>query len=114
MQRIGNGNFLLHLEGVDDIGKAASLVGSRVFASSEYLEKLSSGEYYWRDLLGLAVVTEEGLILGKIRGIFPTGGNDVYICSGGEREILLPAIAEVIRKVDLEGGTMVVRLLDGL
>ena len=112
--QIGNGSFLVHLEGVDDIGKAASLVGCRILAPCEQLEKLSGDEYYWRDLLGLVVVTEGGQVLGKIRSIFPTGSNDVYVCDGGEREILLPAITEVVRKVDLEEGIMVVRLLDGL
>ena len=78
------------------------------------MEKLPDGEYYWQDLLGITAVTEDGQILGRIRGIIPTGSNDVYVCREGSREILLPAITEVIRKVDVEGRIMVVRLLDGL
>jgi 16S rRNA processing protein RimM len=60
------------------------------------------------------VLTEEGEPLGTIRAVFPTGSNDVYVCSGGEREILLPAISEVVRKVDIQKGLMTVRLLKGL
>lgn len=67
-----------------------------------------------RDLMGLHVVTEEGRFLGRIESIFPTGSNDVYVCAGGEREILLPAISDVILKIDLEKKEMVVRLLPGL
>jgi 16S rRNA processing protein RimM len=78
------------------------------------LEILPEDEYYWRDITGLKVITENGHVLGSITSVFPTGSNDVYVCSGGEREILLPGIAEVIRTIDIERGVMVVRLLDGL
>jgi 16S rRNA processing protein RimM len=78
------------------------------------LRNLPEGEYYWRDIEGLKVITEEGKVLGTIESIFPTGGNDVYVVSGGEREILLPGIAEVIRKIDIDQGVMIVRLLEGL
>jgi 16S rRNA processing protein RimM len=65
-------------------------------------------------MIGLKVVTEEGRFLGVIETIFPTGSNDVYVCSGGEREVLLPGIADVIRKIDIDRRMMVVRLLEGL
>ena len=81
---------------------------------ADKLGDLPEGEYYWRDMIGLKVVTEEGRILGVIEAIFPTGSNDVYVCSGGEREVLLPGIADVIRKIDINRGMMVVRLLQGL
>ena len=67
-----------------------------------------------RDLIGLRVVTDAGEALGTVESIFPTGSNDVYVCRGGSREILLPAIGDVIREIDLEKGVMVVRLLEGL
>jgi 16S rRNA processing protein RimM len=60
------------------------------------------------------VVTEAGEALGRVESIFPTGSNDVYVCRGGDREILLPAIGEVILGIDLEKGVMWVRLLEGL
>ena len=85
-----------------------------VWIPSEKMQKLPEGEYYWREIIGLQVVTEEGKILGRIESVFPTGSNDVYICRGGEREILLPAIVDVIRKIDTEHRVMVVRLLKGL
>jgi len=60
------------------------------------------------------VLTEEGDTLGTIEAVFPTGSNDVYVCRGGKREILLPAISEVVRKIDIQKGLMTVRLLKGL
>ena len=58
--------------------------------------------------------TEDGRKLGEIENIFNTGSNDVYVCTGGEREILLPAIEDVVKKIDIEKGFMVVELLEGL
>jgi 16S rRNA processing protein RimM len=107
-------NFLVDVEGVEDIEKARAFVGCHMLISSNRLEKLPEDEYYWRDITGLKVITENGHVLGSITSVFPTGSNDVYVCSGGEREILLPSIAEVIRTIDIERGVMVVRLLDGL
>jgi len=106
--------FALELETVDAVEDAESLVGSRVSIPESARAELTADEYYWRDLLGLRVLTEEGKFLGNIESIIPTGSNDVYVCSGGERELLLPAIADVILKIDLEKKEMVVRLLEGL
>ncbi len=106
--------FLVDMEGVEDIGKARAFVGCHILISTYKLKKLPEDEYYWRDITGLKVITENGHVLGSITSVFPTGSNDVYVCSGGEREILLPGIAEVIRTIDIERGIMIVRLLDGL
>jgi 16S rRNA processing protein RimM len=106
--------FILKLSGIDDRDAAAKLVRSSVWMPAEKMNKLSEGEYYWHEIIGLQVVTEEGQALGRIESVFPTGSNDVYICRGGEKEILLPAIGEVVRKIDTDRGIMVVRLLRGL
>jgi 16S rRNA processing protein RimM len=106
--------LFLELEGVEDIDAAVRLVGCRILISSDKLGKLPDDEYYWHELLGLQVTTEAGQSLGRIDTIVPGTGHDIYICTGGEREILLPAVAEVIRKIDIDAGVMVVRLLEGL
>ncbi len=110
----GRTHFSLKLEGVEDRNAADALRGLTISVPRESLEPLPEDEYYWEDLIGLAVVTEDGKSLGRIVGIFPTGGNDVFVCRAKNKETLLPAIAEVIRSVDIQGGTMVVRLLKGL
>lgn len=112
--RIRGKFFFLEIEGVKDLEGVKSLVGCDVMIPADKLKDLAENEYYWRDIIGLDVMTEDGHFLGKIETIFPTGGNDVYVCTGGEREILLPAIADVIQNVDLEQRRVVVRLLEGL
>jgi 16S rRNA processing protein RimM len=104
----------LEIEGIESIEQAEPLIGCPVLVHVDKLAPLPEDEYYWQELIGLEVVTEEGRSLGKLERIFPTGSNDVYVCGTGENEILLPAIAEVVRKIDLEKGMMVVRLLEGL
>jgi 16S rRNA processing protein RimM len=106
--------FILKLGGIDDSDAALKLVGSFVWMPSEKMKKLPEGEYYWLDIIGLQVVTEEGKVLGRIESVFPTGSSDVYVCQGGEKEILLPAIGDVVRNIDMDRRIMVVRLLKGL
>ncbi|MGV8078852.1 MAG: ribosome maturation factor RimM [Syntrophales bacterium] len=106
--------FSLALEGIERIEQAEPFLGCRVWIPIDCLEKLPDGEYYWWQIIGLEVLSEEGLSLGFIEEILPTGSNDVYVCRGGEREILLPAIADVIREIDPEKGFVTVRILEGL
>ena len=75
---------------------------------------LPEGEYYHYQLIGLRVLTEDGEDLGQVREILETGSNDVYVVSGESDELLLPALAEVILKVEVTEGVMVVRLMEGL
>jgi len=105
--------FFLELEDITDVDSAKALVGCKVLIPRDMLKDLPQGEYYWRDIIGLDVYSEEGKHLGRIESIFPTGSNDVYVCKG-QREILLPAIADIIQSIDLDKRIMTVRLLEGL
>lgn len=113
MKSAGRG-FIMGLESVGDRSSAEKLIGAKVFIPADKLPPLPDGEYYWRDIIGMTVVTEDGRILGRIASIFPTGSNDVFICEGADREILLPVIDDVIRRIDTSRHTVVVRLLEGL
>ena len=106
--------LFVELEGIPDVESAKAFVGRKVFLPEDMQEKLPEGEYYWRDIIGLDVYNEDDKYIGKIESVFPTGSNDVYVCKGEEREILLPAIADVIRKIDVNRRVMIVRLLEGL
>lgn len=109
-----SGKFLfIELEDIPDIDTAKALVGYKVLIPEGMLIDLPDGEYYWRDIIGLDVYGEDGKHLGRIESIFPTGGNDVYVCKG-DREILLPAIADVIQSIDIDKRIMTVKLLEGL
>jgi len=91
------------LEGCDERNAAAALRGRSVAVPRAALPQAKSGEYYWADLIGLVVVNGEAQELGRITGILQTGANDVLVVAG-ERERLIPFIADVIRDVDLASG----------
>lgn len=103
---------VLAFRGRNRIEDVRDLVGADLYVDKDNLPPLEEGEYYWHELIGMRVRTEEGEDLGRIRGIFNTGSNDVYVVRKGSREILLPALRDVIRKVDLPGRRMTVRLLE--
>jgi 16S rRNA processing protein RimM len=107
--------WILRMEGCSDRNAAEALVGAQVRILRDRLPPLPSDEFLWEDLLGLQVIDEAGEFLGMIVEIFPTGGNEVLVMEekGGE-EILLPAIREVIREVDLKRGFLRVRMMEGL
>ncbi len=105
---------ILRLKGIEKIEEAESLTGKEILIERESLLKLGEGEYYWADLLGMKVETEGGQSIGKIKEIFPTGANDVYVVEGRRGEILLPATEEVIRSIDLKKGVMKVARMEGL
>jgi 16S rRNA processing protein RimM len=106
--------LILRLKEIDSIEEIQSLMGREIFVKRETLPPLKEGEYYWIDILGMVVETEEGKKIGRVKEIFPTGANDVYIVEGKKKEIFLPATEEVIQKVDLEKGVMKVIRMEGL
>lgn len=109
------GKFLfLELKDVSDVDQARALVGSKLLLPRSELKTLPENEYYWQDIIGLNAVTPEGCRLGTIEAIFPTGSNDVYVCRDGKKEYLLPAIADVIVRIDLASRTMTVKVPEGL
>ena len=110
-----SGRFLfIELDTIDDVDLAKTFVGCKIVIPGNLFKELPEGEYYWRDIIGLNVYNEEGKLLGRIESVFPTGSNDVYVCKGGEREILIPAIADVIKLIDIDRKVMNVKLMEGL
>jgi len=101
------------LAGVDDRTKAEALKGESLLATAPQ-EIKDADTYYQHDIVGLQVETEAGEALGKVESIFSTGSNDVYVVRGERGELLLPAIEDVVKQVDVAGGRLVVALLPGL
>lgn len=96
---------IARLEGCDDRQAAAALRGLALAVPRAALPSTREGEYYWADLIGLAVVNTAGQDLGRVIRILATGANDVLVL-WGERERLIPFIAPVVREVDLEAGVI--------
>jgi 16S rRNA processing protein RimM len=106
--------LLLRLADCHDRDCADAYRGQLVRIRAEARPPLPPGRYYHHELLGLQAVTETGESLGELVDILETGANDVWVVNGPDGEILLPAIPDVIREVDLTGGRIVVHLMEGL
>ena len=107
-------SVLLSLKGVTQRSQAEALAGWEVFIDKTTLPELEEGTYYWSDLIGLAVYAVDGRFLGRLESIFQTGSNDVYVVKHAGRELLLPALASVVKTVDLEARRMQVKVPEGL
>ncbi len=106
--RLQGKNVLAKLEGVEDRTEAEGLTGCQIFIHPEQLPPLDVGEYYWSDLIGLAVETLQGVPLGVIASMIETGADDVMVLTG-ERERLIPfAVDQIVREVDLGNQRLVV------
>ena len=107
--------FVLKLESVDDRNEAEALRGSEMTVPATDLEDLPAGTFYYFQIVGLEVWTEESELLGTVREIITTGANDAYVVSNGTNApVLVPAIGDVIQEVDIHNGRMVVNLPIGL
>lgn len=85
-----------------------------LYIATEDAAPLAEGEYYYYQLVGLTVIEEHGRELGRLSEILVTGANDVYVVRGERGEILLPAIPQVVRNIDLTARRMTVHVLPGL
>jgi 16S rRNA processing protein RimM len=105
---------LIQFEGCADRTTAEGLRGLLLEVPIEDATPLPEDEYYPYQLVGLDVLTVDGEDLGRVSDVLFTKANEVYVVTGPRGQILLPAIADVIEKVDLDAGHMVVTLMDGL
>ena len=106
---------LLKLKGIDTVEEAEKYRNCYLKLPREKARKLPKNTYFIADLIGLEVYTEEGKLLGKVDDIYNTGASDIYVIKDElGKQILLPAIKDVIKQIDLEQEKIVVHLLDGL
>ncbi len=106
---------LIKFKGIDKVEQAEMLRNSYLTVSRNSVEKLEEGRYYIVDLLGLEVYTDEQVLLGTLEDIFNTGSNDIYVVKDKQgKQILLPAIQDVIKQIDIENKKIIVHLLPGL
>ena len=107
--------ILIKFKNINSIEEAENLRNLYIQIPRENAIKLEEGSYYIADLIGINVFTEEGENIGKIEDIYNTGSNDIYVVKNNlGKQILLPAIKDVIKEIDLEKEKMIVHLINGL
>jgi len=102
-----NARLVVTFTGVTDRNGAEALTHSEVFALRSEFPELPSGEHYCCDVIGLEVVSGSGKALGTLESVLNTASNDIYVVKGPEGELLVPAIAGVVKSVNLKEGKIV-------
>jgi 16S rRNA processing protein RimM len=98
--------ILMRVHGCEDLPAATQFRGYEVCIPQHWFPPLPAGEYYWFEIEGLAVYASDGTYVGKIAEIIYTGSNDVYVVQDGAQERLIPALKEVVRRIDLQAGAV--------
>ncbi len=113
--RLHSGYVLFKFAGYDSDASVAKLRGELVQIPVEQAAKLKKNQFFHHEIIGLQTVTTDGQALGAVEQILETGANDVYLVRTPEgKEILIPAIKSVIKKIDLDSKTITVELIPGL
>jgi 16S rRNA processing protein RimM len=101
--------LIVKVAGIDDRDDAQAFVGSEILTSEAALPELSQDDFYWRDLIGMSVVTNKGYDLGIVSDMMETGANDVLVVKANlndgfsKKERLIPYLFEqVVESVSLE------------
>ena len=106
---------ILKVSGIESMNDAEKYKNQYIYIDRDNAVKLPEDSYFIADLVGLKVMTDSNELLGQLSAVFPTGSNDVYeVKKDDGTTFLIPAIGEVILKVDIENGVMIVNLLEGL
>ncbi|MBM2884946.1 ribosome maturation factor RimM [Chromobacterium amazonense] len=96
------------LEGVDERDAAEALRGMQIAVPRSELPEAGEGEYYWNDLIGLAVVNQQGEALGTVETLMETGANDVLVVKGEHGQRLIPFVDQYVLEVLLAEGRILV------
>lgn len=88
--------------------------GAELWVDRENADTLKDGEYFFSDLIGMKVISDEGEEIGIINDVYETAANDVYEIKGKEKTYLFPGIKECVLNIDLQNKIMTVHVLKGL
>ena len=106
---------ILKFRGIDNINDIEKYKGKSLYVTRENAQHLDEDEYYIADLIGMELYLEDGSRFGTLKDVMETGANDVYIVKKEQTpDLLIPAIKDCIKNVNIEEGTMIVHLLPGL
>lgn len=106
---------LIKFKGIDKVEDAECLRNGILEVERKDAAKLEKDSYYIADLIGMQVYTDDGKTLGVLDDIYNTGSNDIYVIKTEEyKQILLPAIKDVIKEISLEKNKIIVHMISGL
>jgi 16S rRNA processing protein RimM len=113
--RLHKNMFILQFDEFSNINEVEKFKGSLLKIEAKDQQPLEEGEYYYHEIIGCKVVTEEGQELGLISEVLTPGANDVWVVALPKgKQLLLPVIDDVILEVDIANKTIRIHLMEGL
>jgi len=106
--------WILQLGGLTGRNAAEQFAGELVEAAEADVRRNDADSYFIHEIIGLRVVTDEGRDLGIVTEVLQTGANDVYVATLDGRELLIPAVAEVVHAIDPVAGLLRITPLPGM
>ncbi|WP_420265691.1 ribosome maturation factor RimM [Candidatus Magnetominusculus dajiuhuensis] len=108
------GCVVLKFDGLDTPEDAVLYNGASMEAEGVGLPPLEDGQYYIHEIIGLNIISSSGETLGKVSDVLSFPANDVYVMDYDGRECLIPAIADVVKEINIAGGYITIEVMEGL
>ncbi|MFW5998932.1 MAG: ribosome maturation factor RimM, partial [Halanaerobiaceae bacterium] len=105
---------ILKFAGIDDIGAALNFKDYYIKIREKDLVPLRENEYYIYKIVGFTVKTKDDKVLGSLKEVLTTGGTDVLVVSGSDKEYLIPGSKEIVKNIDIKTETIIVDPIPGL
>ena len=112
--RLARSGVIIKLKEIETRAAAESKRGSFIFIAEQDTGKLPAGRYFIHDIVGMEVSTSGGEVVGVIKEVLQLPANDVWVVVQGKREILIPAIKNVVASVDVKRRAVVIHPMEGL
>ena len=113
--RTHKNNLLVKFVGIDSIEEAEKLKNLQIKIDSDNIGELEENEFYFHEIIGCEVFDENGKSLGEISEILTPGANDVWVIkSQNGKEILIPYIEDVVKKIDVENKKIDIEVMEGV
>lgn len=112
--RLSKGSAIIKLEGIDSIDDAERLKGHKAYIEESELPELEEDEYYWFELVGLEVYTEDGRYLGRVESLIDRALQSLLVVRNDEKEILIPLSEPIVKEVKLGESRIIISPVGGL
>lgn len=100
------GGLIAKFPGVDDRDAALVIRGTQIAVPRSLFPEHGESEFYWSELIGLAVSNRDGVRLGQVENLLDLGPHQVLRITGADRERLIPFVAQYVDGVDVAGGAI--------
>jgi 16S rRNA processing protein RimM len=111
---IRNGRTVVKFSDVESRNEADALKNLWLFVDDEQSVRPGAGSYFVHDIIGLAVESDDGRVLGTLKDVANLPAGDVWIVETREGDVMIPAVKEFVRNVDLKRGKIVIHVIEGL